>query len=151
MDTPMPDELVPSFSAPAGAVLDVLRGTRKLIAGGYSRQLCRSSATQRPLQFEAEDWRGFAMVNGVLRELETGPMCSPFDEGAAFFDLRGAMELAGAENVGAVIVAEHLLWRLLDSNIEQSLDALLDVMPLPAILAALDRAILRANAVVRRK
>lgn len=152
IDTPIPDESHPSFTAPAGPVLEVLRSARRMIAGGYSKHLCRASpARPRALHLVPEHMRGAAMVNGVLREVELGAMCSPHDEGVRFYDLRGAFEAAGFARVDAAIVAESLLWRLLDPTLRTPLDVLTETMPLPAILAALDRAILRANAVARRK
>lgn len=151
-DTPIPDETIPTFTAPALEVLEVLRSARRNIADGYSRHLCRCSpARPRPLHQVPDHMRGFALVNGVLRELELGAMCSPLDEGVRFFDLRGAFEAAARWRVDAGIVAENLLWRLLDPSLRTPLDVLTETMPLPAILAALDRAILRAHAVTRRK
>lgn len=153
-DTPIPDESDPGFTAPALQVLEVLRAVRRMIAGGYSRHLCRTApARPRPIHQVPELMRGWTMANGVLREVELGPLCSAHDEAVQFFDLRGAFEAASssAGRVDAGIVAESLLWRLLDPTLRAPLDTLTETMPLPAILAALDRAILRANAVARRK
>lgn len=142
--------LVP-YGAPAGEVLQVLRGARRSLERGFSPHFSRldnvDACAWRNTPIPALDvyQRGYTANDGELRVVRVGSICSPHDQGARFFDTDGALRVAlGALSVDVLIVAEDLLAAVHGSREW-------DAMPLPALLTLFDRAILRVQVVVRRK
>lgn len=142
--------LVP-YGAPAGEVLQVLRGARRALVAGFSPHFCRldnaNECAWRNTPLPALDvyQRGYTANDGELRVVRVGSICSPEDEGVRYYDTDGALRSAlGSLSVDVLIVAEDLL-----AAVHGSRDW--DAMPLPALLTLFDRVILRVQVVVRRK
>jgi hypothetical protein len=157
IDTPMADELVPTFKAPAGQVLEVLRGARKRIVSGWSPFLCREAPATPPRHPRdvPQHFRGYEQrADREVYQVELGVICPASSPAARFFDLSGALERAAMDRalpVDAQLVAGDLVWRLLDHNLRALPDELAAALNLPGLLAVLDRAILRAHAVTRSR
>lgn len=133
-------------------VLRLLRLARTHLAGGYSPCLSRLAGPAGAKVAELDDhMKGYTLQAGVLRAHAAGAICSPFDEGVYFYDLWGALQVAAAGRVDAQIVAGDLIVRTLDPQLEASRFELAGGVTLPTLIGAFDRAVLRAQAVSRRK
>lgn len=145
----MRSELVGDLlTADARAVMQVLRAARDQLRGGYSCDWCHRDGYLPP-HTKLSELRphelAHSLMGGVLRAHPVGPICEFDDEGVRFFDVRGALQAAAGGDLDAQMVAEDLLRWL---NGREIYDARL---PLPEVLALFDRAVLRAQAVSRRK
>ena len=150
-DSPMRSEIYgAAVVAPAGEVVRVLRAARKTVAGGYSPFFCREEGPAVPLSQLAPEClaHSWDQATKTLRAHSAGPICSPWAEGVRFFDLTGALQVAGPGWSDAQQVAEDLIRRLLDPD-HRSLHTLGELHTLSNLLVQLDRAILRAHAVAR--
>ncbi len=150
----MRSELVGDLcSVDAREVLQVLRGAREHLRGGYCRDWCTTDSLPLPAHIKLADLDpeslAHSMVDGVLRAHGPGIICSYDAEGVRFFDLHGALQAAAGENIDALIVAEDLLWWIVQPEFRDR--AWLSRLKLPTLLTAFDRAVLRAQAVSRRK
>lgn len=136
--------------ADAADVHRVLRQARDSLRFGYAEDWCHREGAPLPHFVKLSELKphelGYSMMGGVLRAHRLGPICPPDDEGVRFFDAKGALEASARGDVDALLVCEDLLRWLTPGNA-----SLGGRVGLPELLKLFDRAVLRAQAVARRK
>lgn len=145
----MRGELYGTVQVDAREVLRVLRSAREKLRGGYFMDWCARDGVLPPHTRLGEldpVQVAHSMEGGQLRVHPVGTICASDDEGVRFYDVRGALEASAGANVDVFLICEELLrW------VTPGQPLLGGRVPLPEVLLMFDRAVLRAQAVSRRK
>jgi len=134
----------------AREILRVLRSAREKLRGGYATDWCHRDG-QLPPHTKLSELKPHELAHsidraGAIWAHPVGTICGADDEGVRFYDVRGALEASAGANVDALLLCEELLRWVTPGRPELG-----GRVPITEVLAMFDRAVLRAQAVSRRK